>query len=77
MGCNCGNKGPRRGQAAQPRQTRTPNATTASAEAVAAGSQVFYEVWRGGRYTGRRSTSIVSATNMAARLGGEVRPAKK
>lgn len=69
-GCNGGRATPHRHSAPQ-----TPQSATASIAAVEAGSQVWHEIWRGGRYTGRRSSSLVSAQQIAARMGGEVRTA--
>lgn len=42
-------------------------------DAVTAAAKVWYEVWRNGEYLGRRSDSLMTAQDLAARLGGEVR----
>lgn len=64
MGCNCG-KNRRVGM--------STTVTTRTVDPVVAGSKVWYEVWRNGTYTGRRSDSLMSAQAIAERLGGEVR----
>lgn len=66
MACNCGsNRAGRRG-------VNMPPTSTATASAVSAASKVWYEVWRNGAPTGRRSDSLVTAQEIARRLNGEV-----
>ena len=70
MACNCGsNRAGRRGV----NMPATRSTSTASASAVTAATKVWYEVWRNGASTGRRSDSLVTAQEIARRLNGEVR----
>lgn len=75
MGRDCGCSGSAVGRPARA-ITPQPNTTTASGNVVDVAGKVFYEIWRNGRFTGRRSESIVSAQATAERMGGEVRPSK-
>ena len=51
----------------------SPQPVSRSAMAVQAGSQKYYEVWRGETFTGRRFTSLVSANRYAKAIDGKVR----
>lgn len=75
-GRDCGCGGTPRPARSVNRSTPQPNTTVASAESVGSAGKVFYEIWRNGRFTGRRSESIMSAQAQADRVGGEVRPSR-
>lgn len=55
---------------------RLPDGTRSTLDpraAVAAGSAVYYEVWRDDTFTGRKFTSMFSAKRYADAVGGTVR----
>lgn len=73
MGCACSKNRATRVNPGHAAQARTASSSP-QPQAVTAAAKVWYEVWKNGRFTGRRSDSLVSAQTMATRLGGEVRP---
>lgn len=77
MSCGCSGN-PATGQRRRHVVGAQPSTTTASAAPVSSAAKVFYEIWRNGKYTGRRSESLVSAQSIAGSLGpgAEVRPSR-
>lgn len=67
MGCGCGKRSTTRQATPRP---ASPSPTTAPVDAAA---QVFHEVYKNGRFTGRRFSSIMAAQRYADRIGGEVK----
>lgn len=77
MACGCnGASAGRASRSARVDATRTESPPTSNETvAAAAASVVYLEVFRNGRSTGRRFTSLLAAEQAKVRLGGdEIRP---